>query len=74
MATVVFGEDGDNILLGAATLESLGLGLDPLRRSSALCERAELGLLAYLAPLPEQVADRHRKVGENRRPIQGIRF
>ena len=29
-----FGEDGDNILLSAITLGSLGLGLDPLRRSS----------------------------------------
>ena len=31
-ADVIFGEDGDHQLLGAFTLEALGLGLDPLRR------------------------------------------
>ena len=31
-ADVVFGEEGDSVLLGALTLESLGLVLDPLRR------------------------------------------
>ena len=31
-ATVIFGEEGDSQLLGASTLESMGLGLDPLRR------------------------------------------
>ena len=31
-ADVIFGEPGDSNLLGAATLESLGLALDPLRR------------------------------------------
>ena len=31
-AAVIFGEDGDSNLLGATTLESLGLVLDPLRR------------------------------------------
>ncbi len=29
---VIFGEVGDSVLLGAFTLESLGLALDPLRR------------------------------------------
>jgi predicted aspartyl protease len=29
---VIFGEEGDAVLLGALTLESLGLVLDPLRR------------------------------------------
>ena len=29
---VIFGEPGDSVLLGALTLESLGLVLDPLRR------------------------------------------
>lgn len=29
---VIFGEEGDSVLLGAFTLESLGLVLDPLRR------------------------------------------
>lgn len=31
-ADVIFGEEGDSSLLGATTLESLGLSLDPLRR------------------------------------------
>lgn len=31
-ADVIFGEEGDMQLLGAFTLEALGLGLDPLRR------------------------------------------
>jgi predicted aspartyl protease len=31
-ADVIFGEDGDSMLLGAFTLEALGLALDPLRR------------------------------------------
>ena len=32
VADVIFGEEGDSHLLGAFTLEALGLGLDPLRR------------------------------------------
>ena len=32
-ADVIFGEKGDSLLLGAFTLEALGLALDPLRRS-----------------------------------------
>lgn len=31
-ADVIFGEEGDSSLLGAFTLEALGLTLDPLRR------------------------------------------
>lgn len=31
-ADVIFGEEGDSVLLGAFTLEALGLILDPLRR------------------------------------------
>ena len=31
-ADVIFGEAGDSLLLGAFTLEALGLALDPLRR------------------------------------------
>jgi aspartyl protease family protein len=31
-ADVIFGEAGDSVLLGAFTLEALGLALDPLRR------------------------------------------
>ncbi len=31
-ADVVFGEEGDATLLGALTLEALGLSLDPLKR------------------------------------------
>jgi clan AA aspartic protease len=29
---VIFGEEGDSVLIGAVTLESLGVILDPLRR------------------------------------------
>ncbi|MBC8526551.1 MAG: aspartyl protease [Candidatus Cloacimonetes bacterium] len=32
VADVIFGEEGDSMLLGAFTLEALGLILDPLRR------------------------------------------
>jgi len=32
VADVVFGEEGDAVLLGALTLKSLGLSLDPLKR------------------------------------------
>ena len=32
-ADVIFGEKGDSLLLGALTLEALGLALDPLQRS-----------------------------------------
>lgn len=52
-ADVVFGEEGDSTLLGALTLEALGLVLDPLKRElrplpmllAALCasERARKG-------------------------------
>ena len=31
-ADVIFGEEGDSSLLGAFTLEALGLTLDPLKR------------------------------------------
>jgi len=31
-ADVIFGEEGDETLLGAFTLEAIGLSLDPLRR------------------------------------------
>jgi len=31
-ADVIFGEEGDSNLLGAFTLEALGLSLEPLRR------------------------------------------
>ena len=32
LATAIFGEEGDASLLGATTLEALGLALDSLRR------------------------------------------
>jgi clan AA aspartic protease len=32
VADVIFGEEGDSQLLGAFTLEALGLALDPIRR------------------------------------------
>jgi clan AA aspartic protease len=31
-ADVIFGEEGDSVLLGTFTLEALGLALDPLKR------------------------------------------
>jgi hypothetical protein len=31
-ADVIFGQEGDSVLLGMFTLEALGLALDPLRR------------------------------------------
>jgi predicted aspartyl protease len=36
VADVIFGEEGDSTLLGAFTLEALGLALDPLRRELTL--------------------------------------
>jgi len=44
-ADVIFGEEGDSLLLGAFTLEALGLALDPLRRE--------------LKPLPMVLAEWH---------------
>jgi predicted aspartyl protease len=49
---VVFGEEGDSVLLGALTLESLGLVLDPLRRElkplpMLLAAMCECGALLY---------------------------
>ena len=43
-ADVIFGEEGDSVLMGVFTLEALGLALDPLKR-----ELLELPML--LAPL-----------------------
>jgi clan AA aspartic protease len=46
-ADVIFGEKGDSNLLGALTLEALGLALDPLRRE--------------LKPLPMMLAESDRR-------------
>ncbi len=46
-ADVIFGEEGDSLLLGTFTLEALGLVLDPLRRE--------------LKPLPMVLAVLHGK-------------
>ena len=46
-ADVIFGEEGDSVLLGTFTLEALGLSLDPLRRE--------------LKPLPMMIAVLLRK-------------
>ena len=46
-ADVIFGEEGDSLLLGAFTLEALGLALDPLRRE--------------LKPLPLVLGAAHRE-------------
>ncbi|MFQ5914487.1 MAG: aspartyl protease family protein [Nitrospinota bacterium] len=48
VADVIFGEEGDSVLLGAFTLEALGLSLDPLRRE--------------LKPLPMLLALLHGRV------------
>jgi len=45
VSDVIFGEEGDSILLGAFTLEALGFSLDPLRRE--------------LRPLPMIIALEH---------------
>jgi len=42
VADVIFGEKGDATLLGAFTLESLGLALDPLKR-----ELREMPMILY---------------------------
>jgi clan AA aspartic protease len=47
IADVIFGEDGDSSLLGATTLESLGLALDPVKRE--------------LKPLPMIIGGYHRR-------------
>jgi clan AA aspartic protease len=54
VADVIFGEEGDSTLLGAFTLESFGLCLDPLRR--------ELKLLPMMLALssPAESRDRNR--------------
>ena len=49
-ADVIFGEEGDSSLLGAFTLEALGLSLDPLRRE--------------LKPLPMILAGDHAPAEE----------
>lgn len=51
-ADVVFGEEGDSTLLGAFTLEALGLALDPLRR--------ELKLLPLMLALQGKAASQPR--------------
>lgn len=48
LADLAFGEEGDSILLGAFTLEALGLALDPLKR--------------VLRPLPMILAGMPREV------------
>jgi clan AA aspartic protease len=47
-AAVIFGEESDSTLLGAHTLESLGLALDPLRRE--LVPADDVGILARHDP------------------------
>jgi clan AA aspartic protease len=47
-ADVIFGEEGDSVLLGAFTLEALGLSLDPLRRELKPLPM----ILASHSPLP----------------------
>lgn len=49
VADVIFGEEGDATLLGALTLESLGLSLDPLKR-----ELREIPMMLALHQAPRQ--------------------
>lgn len=49
-ADVIFGEEGDSVLLGAFTLEALGLVLDPLRRELKPMPM----ILALLQVIPKQ--------------------
>ncbi len=55
MADVIFGEPGDSLLLGALTLEALGLSLDPLRR-----ELRPLPMILAGLPEPSKPTTRHR--------------
>lgn len=50
-ADVLFGEEGDSVLLGAFTLEALGLALDPLRRELKELPMLLAGLQAPPFPL-----------------------
>lgn len=50
-ADVIFGEEGDSLLLGALTLESMGLVLDPLRRELKPLPMILAGLTAELSGL-----------------------
>lgn len=53
-APVIFGEEGDEPLLGATTLESLGLVLDPFKRRL-------LPMRMLLAPARPAAQDRSRR-------------
>lgn len=57
-ADVIFGERDDSVLLGALTLEALGLSLDPLRR-----ELRELPMILAGLPSPGSEEARRRKPG-----------
>ena len=50
VADVIFGEEEDSLLLGAFTLEALGLALDPLRRE---LRQLPMILGGFLAPEPD---------------------
>ena len=50
VAAVIFGEESDSTLLGAHTLESLGLALDPIRR-----ELVPLPMMLAFLPLTAKV-------------------
>jgi predicted aspartyl protease len=56
-ADVIFGESGDSALLGALSLEALGLSLDPLRRELKPLPM----ILGGWRPLGERVESRKRK-------------
>jgi clan AA aspartic protease len=56
-ADVIFGEEGDSALLGATTLEALGLALDPLKRE--------------LKPLPLILASLPGPAGRMQQAVRG---
>jgi len=62
-ADVIFGEPGDSILLGALTLEALGLALDPLKRELKPLPM----ILGGLPPPPLAVPSRKGRVPSARR-------
>ena len=51
-ADVIFGEEGDSVLLGAFTLEALGLALDPLKRELKPLPMILARILLYSPILP----------------------
>ncbi len=60
---VIFGESGDSVLLGAVTLEALGVLLDPLRR-----ELRPLPMVLALGTTPRAPAATNRRRSRRKAP------